>query len=208
MLDYKEISKIIDWKKIDGLVPVIVQDENKNVLTLGYMNKESLKLSIDNNKMYYYSRTKKRIRMKGEESGNIQLIKSVYIDCDNDALLFIVKQINDKACHEGNKSCFRLLGNKEKFKISNDNMLYELEDLINDRKMNPEKNSYTNKLFKDGKNKIYKKFGEESIEIITAIGKKEIIYETADMLYHLLILLSYENIKLEEIMVELKRRRK
>ncbi len=211
MSEYNNLIETIDWEKLDGLVPVIVQNEKKEVLTFAYMNKESLEKTLKTKNMFYYSKSKNRIRMKGEVSGNIQIFEEVYIDCDNDALLFIVNQ-KGSACHLGTKSCFRktdekIISNNEKIDYSLE-ILKELEALINERKNNPQEKSYTNDLFKKGKERILKKFGEEAVEVITATKREDLIYETADMMYHLLVLLSFENIPLSEIMKELKRRRK
>ncbi len=202
----------IDWDKMNGIIPVVVQDTNGTVLTLGYVNKEALKMSLESGLMHYFSRSKERIRMKGEVSGNIQKIKNIKIDCDNDALLVTVEQ-KGAACHTGNYSCFyRELGEMDSSEHASIdyslNILKELEHTVNSRKKLLPKNSYTSSLFKEGREKIYKKFGEEAIEVLVAETKERIIYETADMLYHLLVLLSYNEITLKEIMNELARRRK
>jgi phosphoribosyl-ATP pyrophosphohydrolase/phosphoribosyl-AMP cyclohydrolase len=212
MLDFNEdLLNKIDWKKNDGLVPVIVQNLDGEVLTLGYMNKEALNKTLQTKLVHYYSRSKNRIRMKGETSGNYQKLNQVYIDCDNDTLLLKVEQVG-VACHLGTKSCFREIEKLNNFQESNIDysldILNELKEVIKDRKNNPKDGSYTSYLFKEGKEKIYKKFGEEAVEILVAPTKERIIYETADMIYHLLVLLAYEGIELGEIMQELKKRHK
>ena len=205
----KELVEKVNWK--NGIVPVIVQDTKGEVLTLAYMNKEALVKTLETGYAHYYSRSQKRIRMKGEVSGNVQKVREIRIDCDNDALLLIVEQVG-VACHTGNYSCFyRKLGEPEKVVGGIDyslTILRELEELIKQRKENPKEGSYTSKLFKEGKEKIYKKFGEEAIEVLVAEGRERIIYETADLLYHLLVLLAYNEISLGEVMKELRRRRK
>lgn len=205
----EELIEKVNWK--NGIVPVIVQDTKGEVLTLAYMNKEALMKTLETGYAHYYSRSQKRIRMKGEVSGNVQRVKEIRIDCDNDALLLIVEQVG-VACHTGNYSCFyRKLGEPEKVVGGIDyslTILRELEELIRQRKENPKEGSYTSKLFKEGKEKIYKKFGEEAIEVLVAEGRERIIYETADLLYHLLVLLAYNEISLGEVMEELRRRRK
>ncbi|NJE08654.1 bifunctional phosphoribosyl-AMP cyclohydrolase/phosphoribosyl-ATP diphosphatase HisIE [Thermococcus sp. M39] len=207
----KELIEKVNWEKNNGIVPVIVQDTKGEVLTLAYMNKEALVKTLETGYAHYYSRSQKRIRMKGEVSGNVQRVKEIRIDCDNDALLLIVEQVG-VACHTGNYSCFyRKLGEPEKAVGGIDyslTILRELEELIKQRKENPKEGSYTSKLFKEGKEKIYKKFGEEAIEVLVAEGRERIIYETADLLYHLLVLLAYNEISLGEVMEELRRRRK
>ncbi|WMT52412.1 bifunctional phosphoribosyl-AMP cyclohydrolase/phosphoribosyl-ATP diphosphatase HisIE [Ferroplasma acidiphilum] len=196
--------------KFEGLMPVVVQDsETKEVLTLAYMDEEAYKKSMETGLMHYYSRSKQRVRMKGEASGNIQEIKDVMIDCDNDSLLFLVKQ-KGAACHLGTKSCFREIGTPVVAGNINYSLevLLELESLIAKTKNTPRKNSYTTELFESGEENIKKKVGEEAVESILAQGKDRIVYETADLLYHLLVFLSYENIKLSDIMDELSKRRK
>ncbi|HPZ18040.1 MAG TPA: bifunctional phosphoribosyl-AMP cyclohydrolase/phosphoribosyl-ATP diphosphatase HisIE [Fervidobacterium sp.] len=207
----KEVIEKIDWEKNNGLIPVIIQDLDDTVLTLGYMNREALVQTLKTGLVHYYSRSKNRIRMKGETSGNYQNVKDVYIDCDNDTLLVKVEQVR-QACHLGSRTCFRKIELLDKIPKSNLDysldIINELKAVIEDRKLNPKAGSYTNYLLKEGKEKIYKKFGEEAIEILVAPNRERIIYETADMIYHLLILLSYENIELAEVMVELRKRRK
>ncbi|WP_276935401.1 bifunctional phosphoribosyl-AMP cyclohydrolase/phosphoribosyl-ATP diphosphatase HisIE [Ferroplasma acidiphilum] len=196
--------------KFEGLMPVVVQDsETKEVLTLAYMDEEAYRKSMETGLMHYYSRSKQRVRMKGEASGNIQEIKDVMIDCDNDSLLFMVKQ-KGAACHLGTKSCFREIGTPVVAGNINYSLevLIELESLIAKTKNTPRKNSYTTELFESGEENIKKKVGEEAVESILAQGKDRIVYETADLLYHLLVFLSYENIKLSDIMDELSKRRK
>lgn len=196
--------------KFEGLMPVVVQDsETKEVLTLAYMDGEAYRKSMETGLMHYYSRSKQRVRMKGEASGNIQEIKDVMIDCDNDSLLFLVKQ-KGAACHLGTKSCFREIGTPAVAGNINYSLevLIELESLIAKTKNTPRKNSYTTELFESGEENIKKKVGEEAVESILAQGKDRIVYETADLLYHLLVFLSYENIKLSDIMDELSKRRK
>ncbi|AGO60505.1 bifunctional phosphoribosyl-AMP cyclohydrolase/phosphoribosyl-ATP diphosphatase HisIE [Ferroplasma acidarmanus] len=196
--------------KFEGLMPVVVQDsETKEVLTLAYMDGEAYRKSMETGLMHYYSRSKQRVRMKGEASGNIQEIKDVKIDCDNDSLLFMVKQ-KGAACHLGTKSCFREIATPAVAGNINYSLevLLELESLIAKTKNTPRKNSYTTELFESGEENIKKKVGEEAVESILAQGKDRIVYETADLLYHLLVFLSYENIKLSDIMDELSKRRK
>ena len=210
MSDLNELIKQVAWKKSE-IVPVIVQSVDGEVLTLAYMNEEALRKTLETGYAHYYSRSQKRIRMKGEVSGNVQKVKEIKIDCDNDALLLIVEQVG-VACHTGNRSCFyRKLGEPEREVGGIDyslRILRELEEVIKQRKENPKEGSYTSKLFKEGKEKIYKKFGEEAVEVLVAEERERIIYETADLLYHLLVLLAYNGISLGEVMKELRRRRR
>lgn len=209
MLDIEDL----DWNE-DGLIPVIAQDSDGTVLTLAYMDKEALELSLETGKAHYYSRSKQRIRMKGEVSGNLQKVEEIDVDCDRDALLMKVEQ-SGQACHTGNHSCFfRLLteeepGDENSKEIDYSlNTLKELEEVIKDRKVEPKEGSYTASLFSDGEEEINKKVGEESIEVLVADERKKIISESADLLYHLLVKLSFEEIELKDVMEELRRRRR
>jgi len=209
MLDYEQIIDKLDWEKNNGLIPVIVQALDGDVLTLGYTDKEALSKTLETGYVHYYSRSKERIRMKGETSGNYQKLKEVYVDCDNDTLLLKVDQIGP-ACHLGTKSCFRKLEQIDKLPESNIDysldFLNQLKEIIKDRKKNPKEGSYTTYLFNEGKEKIYKKFGEEAVEVLVAPNRERTIYETADMIYHLLVLLTYEGIDIGEVVQELKKR--
>ncbi len=207
-------------KKNTKIVPAIIQDfKTKEVLMLAYMDIESLKKSISDGKTWFWSRSKGRLWNKGETSGNKQEIKEIRYDCDNDSLLIQVEQTGS-ACHTGEKSCFyRILQDPEKDidfeksseKQGNEAILGELYDVIQERISGKDENSYTYSLHKKGLEEIMKKIGEEAIEIILASkhqDKKDIIYETGDLLYHLLVLLVEKKIKLEEIFDELRSRRK
>ncbi len=199
----------VDWEKSGGVAPVVVQDTEGNVLTLAYTDAEALRRTLETGYAHYYSRSRGRVRMKGEVSGNVQVVREVRIDCDNDALLFVVEP-RGPACHTGNYSCFyRKLGEPERLLPMDYSLtiLRELEELIRKRKEEPVEGSYTSKLFADGKERIYKKFGEEAVEVLVAEGREGIVYETADMLYHLLVLLAYNDVPLGEVMAELRRRR-
>ncbi|ABX31743.1 phosphoribosyl-ATP diphosphatase [Petrotoga mobilis SJ95] len=209
MLDYKQIIDKLDWEKNNGLIPVIVQGLDGDVLTLGYTDKEALSKTLQTGYVHYYSRSKERIRMKGETSGNYQKLKEAFVDCDNDTLLLKVDQTGP-ACHLGTKSCFRKIEQIDKLPESNIDysldFLNQLKEIIKERKKNPKEGSYTTYLFNEGKEKIYKKFGEEAVEVLVAPNRERTIYETADMIYHLLVLLTYEGIDIGEVVQELKKR--
>lgn len=206
----------INWQKVDNLLPVIVQEVDTNeVLMQAYMNKEALNLSLESGFAHYYSRTKKRIWKKGESSGHTQEIREFLLDCDFDTLLIKVKQ-NGVACHTGRKTCFfnNILSNdiSLKPKVS----MFEINDIINTlheiiqlRKVDDPQVSYIAKLFSKGENTILKKVCEESAEFCFATkdkNEKEIIYEAADLIFHLLVALGYSNIHFDEVKQELKRR--
>lgn len=199
----------IDKLKFDdkGLIPAIIIDYyTKEVLTLAYMNKESLEISLKEGKTCFYSRSRKELWRKGETSKNYQHIQSIKSDCDNDAL--IIEVIKDgPACHTGAESCFmNKVYQKENYK---DFSIYKLYELIKGRKINMTEGSYTTYLFNSGIDKILKKIGEESSEVIIGAkndSKEEIIYELADLLYHSLVLMVEKNITLNDIKDELSKR--
>lgn len=199
----------IDKLKFDdnGLIPAIIIDYyTKEVLTLAYMNKESLDISLKEGKTCFYSRSRKELWRKGETSKNYQHIQSIKSDCDNDAL--VIEVIKDgPACHTGAESCFmNEVYQKENYK---DFSIYKLYELIRGRKINMAEGSYTTYLFNSGIDKILKKIGEESSEVIIGAkngSKEEIIYELADLLYHSLVLMVEKNITLNDIKDELSKR--
>ena len=196
----------INYNK-DGLVPAIAQDiATGEVLMLAYMNKESLKLTLETQIVHYYSRSRKEIWKKGETSGNIQELKGFYYDCDGDTILLKVKQTG-VACHTGEYSCFfNEVVSSQDYK----NTLGELYKVILDRKNNPKEGSYTNYLFDEGIDKILKKVGEESAEVIIGAknNREELIYESSDLIYHLIVLLVNEGVSLGDIYEELTKRMK
>jgi len=192
----------IDFDKDSvGLVPAIIQDfETKNVLMLGYMNKEALDLTLESNKVHFFSRSKNRIWMKGEESGNFLNLVSLKSDCDNDSLLIKVKP-QGPTCHTGDDTCWG--------EENNQNFLNILEKIIENRITNPSTSSYISNLFEKGIDKIAQKLGEEATEVIIASkneNKKELIYESADLLFHFLLLLQKNNLRFKDIVNELEQR--
>ncbi len=208
MSENPDISKL---KFVDGLIPVVaVEDRSGIVITLAYMNEEALELTISTGFAHYYSRSKGRIRMKGETSGNTQKIVKIFSDCDSDSILIRVQQ-EGPGCHTGEFSCFHSELGKEVVKPAGLNyslsVLRDLETVINRRKLSGGVNSYTKSLFNKGREEIYKKFGEEAVEVLVASSRDRTIYETADMIYHLLVLLSFNGIKLDDVMQELSGRR-
>jgi len=196
----------IDELKFDekGLIPAIVVDSiSKKVLTLAYMNKESLKITMEKKLTCFFSRSRNELWLKGETSGNYQHVVSITADCDNDALVVSVEP-DGPACHTGTESCFT----KTVFENSElkDFSLESLIKLIEGRKTEKTEGSYTTYLFEKGLDKILKKVGEESTEVIIAAkadDKKETIYEIADLTYHLLVLMIEMGISLEDIHREL-----
>lgn len=190
-----------------GLIPAIVQDHyTKEVLTLAYMNKESLAITIDERRTCFWSRSRQELWRKGEASGNVQHVVSITADCDGDAL--VVEVVKDgPACHTGAESCFfnRLYLSDELKQFS-----YEgLYELIRGRKTQPKEGSYTTYLFEKGIDKILKKVGEESTEVIIAAAKNdraETIFEIADVCYHILVLMVQMGISVKDVTAELEKR--
>lgn len=184
----------LDFKKGDGLVPVIIQDNRTlQVLMLGYMNEEAFEKTQNEGKVTFFSRSKNRLWTKGEESGNFLYVKDIKIDCDQDAILIKVVP-EDVVCHTGSFSCF---GEKE-----NKGFLYQLQETISERIDSDNPKSYTNKLYKRGINKVAQKVGEEAVEVvIEAKDNNDILFknEGADLLYHFLILLKAKGFTLEDI---------
>ncbi len=187
-----------------GLIPAIVVDAvTKKVLTLAYMNRESLEISMEKGLTCFYSRSRNELWLKGETSGNYQHIVSITADCDNDALVVLVEK-DGPACHTGTDSCFTnaLWQAEDKHEFS----LELLMEMINGRKTEKKEGSYTTYLFEKGLDKILKKVGEECTEVIIAAkaeDKKETIYEIADLIYHTMVLMTEANISMEDVHNEL-----
>ena len=203
MIDISELK--FDEK---GLIPAIVTDAvTKKVLTLAYMNKESLQISLEKGLTCFWSRSRQELWLKGATSGNYQHIVSITADCDKDALVILVEK-DGPACHLGTDSCFTnpLWQNPERSEFS-----YELlMELIKGRKEQPQEGSYTSYLFQRGLDKILKKIGEESTEVIIAgkaRNKQETVYEICDLIYHTMVLMIENGISLNDLHQELASRR-
>jgi phosphoribosyl-ATP pyrophosphohydrolase/phosphoribosyl-AMP cyclohydrolase len=186
----------LNFKKYtDGLLPVIIQDDRTNkVLMLGYMNAEAFDKTISENKVVFYSRSKKRLWIKGETSGNFLTVKEILPDCDNDCLLIKASPAGP-VCHTGADTCFNE-------KNSSDDFLNHLEKIIDQRKNDPAENSYTSSLFKEGINKIVQKVGEEVVELIIEAKDNDegrFLNEAADLMYHYLVLLGAKNYRLSNV---------
>lgn len=192
-----------DFDKMDGLVPAIIQDSyTQKVLMLGFMNKEAYEKTLTTGKVTFYSRTKQRLWTKGETSGNFLEVVSIKSDCDNDTLL-IQAHPTGPVCHTGTDTCW---GEKNEQDIM---FLKELQDFINKRHEEMPEHSYTTSLFRSGVNKMAQKVGEEAVEtIIEACNgtDERLIYEGADLLYHLIVLLTSKGYRIEDLARELKER--
>jgi len=193
----------IDFNKGNGLVPAVIQDYSTlQVLMLGYMNEEAFRKTQQEGKVTFFSRSRNRLWTKGETSGNFLIVKEITIDCDNDALLIKVDP-SGPVCHTGTKSCFGE-GTSKGF-------IYKLEQIINQRVDNNIGESYTNKLFRKGINKVAQKVGEEAVELIIEAKDDDpelFKNEAADLLYHLLILLKTKKVSFSDIEEILKSRHK
>ena len=193
----------IDFAKYtDGLVPAIIQDNETNkVLMLGFMNEEALEKTRETGKVTFYSRTKKRLWTKGEESGNFLVLKNLLLDCDNDTILIKANPVGP-VCHTGADTCWNETN-------VNDNFLLQLENVIEQRKQISPDKSYVSSLFKKGLNKIAQKVGEEAVEVvIEAKDNNEELFlnESADLLFHYLILLNAKGYKLQNVIDILQQR--
>ncbi|MEG1441822.1 MAG: bifunctional phosphoribosyl-AMP cyclohydrolase/phosphoribosyl-ATP diphosphatase HisIE, partial [Oscillospiraceae bacterium] len=198
-----------------GLIPAIAQDaKTGEILMLAYMNEESLKKTIETGNATYFSRSRQELWEKGATSGHLQKVVEMFVDCDADSIVLKIKQIG-AACHTNNYSCFyRKIVDGKLVEIPTGveltaNILYDVYDVIVDRVKNPKEGSYTNYLFKEGIDKMLKKVGEEAAEVIIASKnyvKSEVQYETADLLYHLSVVLVEQGLTWNDIFTELKAR--
>lgn len=193
----------LDFEKGDGLIPAVVQDHiTGKVLMLGYMNEESLAETRKSGKATFYSRSKKRLWVKGETSGHFLMVKEILEDCDGDTLLVKALPMGP-ICHTGSDTCFN---------ESNANpitFLNHLRDIIEDRRSNPTDESYTASLFRKGINKVAQKVGEEAVEVVIEAkddNKELFLNESADLLFHLMVLLSYKGFSLDDVVKILKTR--
>ncbi|MBL6990851.1 MAG: bifunctional phosphoribosyl-AMP cyclohydrolase/phosphoribosyl-ATP diphosphatase HisIE [Bacteriovoracaceae bacterium] len=195
----------LDFLKMDGLVPAIIQDSSTGVvLMLGYMNKEAFDQTKKSGKVTFFSRSKKRLWVKGETSGNFLLVDKMLVDCDEDTILIKATAVGP-TCHKGDDSCFKE-SNQEVYTFLN-----KLNDIIHDRKINRNSKSYTCSLFDEGINKIVQKVGEEAVELVIE-GKDDNLdllkNEAADLIYHMMVLLEYKDISWSDVVEILKNRHK
>jgi len=196
----------LDFTKLNGLIPAVIQDNTTlKVLMLGFMNEEAVAKTEETGKVTFFSRTKNRLWTKGEESGNFLDVVSIDSDCDNDTLLIKVNPVGP-VCHTGDDTCWG-----EENEESDILFLEYLQDFIDQRKQEMPEGSYTTSLFKSGTRKIAQKVGEEAVETIIgamANDDENFLYEGADLLYHLIVLLSHKGYRIEDLARELKKRHK
>ena len=194
----------LDFDKNGGLIPAIIQDSNNyRVLMLGYMNRESLEKTLETGYVTFYSRSREALWTKGETSGNYLEFVDIQSDCDNDTLLVMAKP-HGPVCHTGNDACFY-----EKEFTSDLGFLSDLEQLLQTRKKELPEGSYTSKLFKKGLDKITQKVGEEAVETVIASkndDEEEFIYESSDLVFHLMVLLTEKGLSLNDLVRELEKR--
>ena len=195
-----------------ALIPAIIQDStSKDILMMGYMNSEALKKTITGPNVWFYSRSKKRLWEKGETSKNFLEVVSITTDCDKDVLLITVNP-KGPTCHTGEKLCFHD-SNLDKLNYGNPNIINEIFEVIEERKSNPVKKSYTSKLFSEGSDLISQKVIEELCELIVEFNSNNqndtrIVEEACDLLFHLMVMISYKNIKFNALSEELEKRKK
>lgn len=213
-LNKKEIDDFmakVNFGKGNGLVPVVVQDaSNSRVLMQAYMNEEALRLTLSSGRMHFWSRTKGRIWMKGEESKHYSLVQNVVLDCDDDSILFKVQQVGS-VCHTGEESCFYKPLKPEESQEVDARMLERLFEVIKERIRNPSEESYVSRLTAKGEDAVLQKIGEEATELILAVksdNPKEATLEAADVIFHILVSFAQKGYSLNSIFEELDQRHK
>ncbi|KPM01987.1 bifunctional phosphoribosyl-AMP cyclohydrolase/phosphoribosyl-ATP diphosphatase HisIE [Vibrio splendidus] len=201
------LSERIDWEKVDGLVPAIVQDyQSSQVLMMGYMNPAALEKTGETGQVTFFSRTKERLWSKGETSGNVLQLQNMSLDCDNDTLLVKVNPIGP-TCHTGTTTCW----DGDKQEETQMVWLHQLEQLLAARKDADPESSYTASLYARGTKRISQKVGEEGVEVALAAtsgDKAELVCESADLIYHLMVLLQDQGLSMNDVVNKLKERHK
>jgi phosphoribosyl-ATP pyrophosphohydrolase/phosphoribosyl-AMP cyclohydrolase len=199
----------VNFGKADGLIPVVVQDaSNDKVLMQAFMNEEALRLTLKSGKIHFWSRSRRRIWLKGEESGHYSLLQNAILDCDNDAILFKVQQIG-AVCHTGRETCFHKPVVAEEERAVDAKIVERIFEVIVDRVRNPVEKSYVSQLTAKGEDAVLQKIGEETVELILATKDnhpEEIVHEATDVLFHILMLFAQKGFKLREIFEELEHR--
>ncbi|WP_394239740.1 bifunctional phosphoribosyl-AMP cyclohydrolase/phosphoribosyl-ATP diphosphatase HisIE [Vibrio astriarenae] len=201
------LAERINWEKVDGLVPAIVQDfQSSQVLMMGYMNRDALAKTADTGNVTFFSRTKERLWTKGETSGNVLQLKNIALDCDQDTLLVKVNPVGP-TCHTGTTTCW----DSDKQEESQMVWLHQLEQLLAARKSADPESSYTASLYARGTKRISQKVGEEGVEVALAAtsgDKEELVCESADLIYHLFVLLQDQGLSMDDVINKLKERHK
>jgi phosphoribosyl-ATP pyrophosphohydrolase/phosphoribosyl-AMP cyclohydrolase len=202
---FAQLAAQINWEKVDGLIPAIIQDYTSGqVLMMGFMNRDALEKTFATEQVTFFSRTKQRLWTKGETSGHVLQLKNVALDCDQDTLLCKVDPIGP-TCHTGTTSCWGGDRQEESQMV----WLHQLEQLLGERKKADPETSYTASLYARGTKRISQKVGEEGVEVALAAtsgDKQELICESADLMYHLLVLLQDQGLSLSDVIGKLKER--
>jgi phosphoribosyl-ATP pyrophosphohydrolase/phosphoribosyl-AMP cyclohydrolase len=201
-----EIVSSLDFEKLGGILPAVAMGEGGQILMLAFMNKEALQKTLEKGMMHYWSRSKKRLWLKGEESGHYQYVLGIYADCDFDSLLFRVRQVGN-ACHTGENSCFH---NEISPFRGGAEVLSEIEGVIEERMRKPKAGSYTTSVLRKGIKEAAKKVSEEAAEVSLAAvaeDRERTVYEAGDLVYHLLLLLKMKGTSMGEVYAELAKRR-
>lgn len=205
--EVSSLAERINWEKVDGLVPAIVQDfQSSQVLMMGYMNQDALAKTGETGQVTFFSRTKQRLWTKGETSGNVLQLVNMQLDCDNDTLLVKVNPIGP-TCHLGNTTCWDVDPQEESQMV----WLHQLEQLLAARKSADPGSSYTASLYARGTKRISQKVGEEGVEVALAAtsgDKAELVCESADLIYHLMVLLQDQGLSINDVVNKLKERHK
>jgi phosphoribosyl-ATP pyrophosphohydrolase/phosphoribosyl-AMP cyclohydrolase len=205
----EEFLKKVNFEKAEGLVPVVVQDaSNDKVLMQAFMNGEALRLTLTSGKMHFWSRSRRRIWLKGEESGHYSLLQNAILDCDNDAILFKVQQIG-AVCHTGKETCFHKPIAAEEERAVDARIFERLFEIVVDRMKNPKEMSYVSHITAKGEDAVLQKIGEETIELILAAKDnrpEDIVHEATDIIFHILVLFAQKGFELTGIFNELKAR--
>ncbi len=203
----------VDFRKADGLVPVIVQDaSNDRVLLQAFMNKDALQSTLKTGRLHFWSRSRGRIWLKGEESGHYSFLQNAILDCDGDAILFKVQQLGP-VCHTNRDTCFHRPIIAEGSREVDARIIERIFEVLKDRVRNPSKESYVSNLTAEGEDAVLRKIGEESVELMLGVKEKQsdekkghIIHEATDVVFHILVLFAQRGLRVEEIFSELEQR--
>ena len=207
--EIEDFVKKVDFGKAKGLVSVVVQDaSNGKVLMQAFMNEEALRLTLASGRMHFWSRSRGRIWLKGEESGHHSLLQNAILDCDNDAILFKVQQVG-AVCHTGQETCFHKPIVAEEERVVDARIVERIFEVVVDRIKNPTKESYVSRLTAKGEDAVLQKIGEEAVELILATKDNRpegIVHEATDLLFHILVLFAQKGFELRGIFEELQHR--
>jgi len=210
-IETERFIKKVDFVKMNGLVPVVLQDASTDeVLMQAFMDRKALRLTLSTGRMHFWSRTRRKIWLKGSESGHFSIMQNAILDCDSDAILFKVQQIG-ACCHTGRETCFHKPARPRAEERADGRVLERVFEVIMDRIRNPKRDSYVSRLSREGDDAVLQKIGEEACELVISTKngrKREIITEATDLTFYVLILLASKGVRLWEIFEELNSRHK